>query len=70
MREMVLGVTEIKQEISRKDLLIEELKGKVENFEDLCLENDKNSEILSRLFDRGIINENGDVVDKKEDNDM
>ena len=63
------NLEEVKQEINRKDMLIEDLKGKVEKFEEVCLENDKNSEILSHLFDKGIINENGDLIDKGEEDD-
>ena len=65
------NLEEVKQEISRKDMLIKNLKEKVEKFDEVCLKNDKNSEILSLLFDRGIINENGDVLNKwKEDDNM
>ena len=63
------NLEEVKQEISRKDMLIEDLKEKVVKFEEVCLENDKNSEILSRLFDRGIINAKGDVINKSEEDD-
>ena len=63
------NLEEVKQEISRKDMLIEDLKEKVVKFEEVCLENDKNSEILFRLFDRGIINAKGDVINKSEEDD-
>ena len=53
---------EIKLEISMSDKAIQELQRKVQIFDQLESENDKNSEILSRLYDSGIINENGALV--------
>ena len=50
-------------------MLIEDLKGIIKKFEEVCLENDKNSEILSHLNDKGIINENGDLINKEEEDD-
>ena len=54
-----------------KDQLITELKNKVDKFEEVCYENDKNSEILSKLFDKGIIDGNGELIkEKKDEEDM
>ena len=53
---------EIKLEISMSDKAIQERQRKVQTFDQLESENDKNSEILSRLYDSGIINENGTLV--------
>ena len=50
-------------------MLIEDLKGKIKKFEEVCFENDKNSEILSRLYNRGIINEAGDILNKGNEDD-
>ena len=69
MKEKYEDLEEVKQEISRKDILIEDMKGKIKMFEEVCFENDKNSEILSRLYDRGIINEAGDILNKGDEDD-
>ena len=53
---------EIKLEISMRDKAIQELQRKVQTLNQLESENDKNSEILSRLYDSGIIDENGALV--------
>ena len=53
---------EIKLEISMRDKAIKELQRIVQKFDQLELENDKNSKILSRLYDSGVIDENGALV--------
>ena len=58
---------EFKEMISDKDLIIQELKAKVNDFEDLSLENDKNSALLAKLYDACIIDEEGELVIKKND---
>ena len=58
---------EFKEMICDKDLIIQELKAKVNDFEDLSLENDKNSALLAKLYDAGIIDEEGELVIKKND---
>ena len=45
-----------------RDKAIKELQRKVQKFNQLESENDKNSEILSRLYDSGVIDENGALV--------
>ena len=50
-----------------KDILIEDLKKEVDKFEEIYQENDMNSEILSRLFDRGIIDGNIIGINNQED---
>ena len=63
---------EIKEETYDKDEIIDELTSKVKRFEELAIENDKNSNILSRLFDGGIIDATGQIVIQKsrEDDDQ
>ena len=53
-----------------KDILIEGLKEKVDKFEEVCQENDKNSKILSWLYDKGIIDESGNIIDKNNEENM
>ena len=48
-----------------RDVAIEELKQKIKDFEEISKENDKNAEMLFRLYEGGIINEEGDVLEKK-----
>ena len=55
---------EFKEMICDKDLIIQELKENVYNFEELSLENDKNSAILAKLYDAGFIDEEGELVIK------
>ena len=69
MKEKYKDLEEVNQEISRKDMLIEDLKGNIEKFEEVCLKNYKNSEILSRLYDSGNINEAGDILNKGDEDD-
>ena len=54
----------VRQEVEMRDMAIEELKQKIKDFEEISKENDKNAEILSRLYEGGIINEEGDVLEK------
>ena len=49
-----------------RDMVIEEQKQKIKDFEEISKENYKNTEILSRLYEGGIINEEGDVLEKNE----
>ena len=53
------------EEIYHKDDAIQELKEKVKHFEELEIENDKNSRILSNLFDCGIIDSEGNLIQPK-----
>ena len=41
---------------------IRELNDKIDRFSKLEEENDKNSEILARLFDAGVINNEGNLI--------
>ena len=63
---------EIKEETYDKDEIINELTSKVKRFEELVIENDKNSNILARLFDGGIIDATGQIEIQKsrEDDDQ
>ena len=62
---------ESKEVVSEKDQIIEDLKNKVQNFEEMCLVNNKNSLILARLFDSGIISADGELIDSnKNQEDM
>ena len=54
---------EVKEEISEKDQIISELREKMRAFEELRIVNDKNSQILANLFDGGIIDEEGNMID-------
>ena len=51
--------------ISDKDLIIQKLKEKVDNLEELSLENDKNSAMLVKLYDAGVIDEEDELMIKK-----
>ena len=64
------NIEEVKEEIYIKDQLIEDLKEKVDKFEEVCFGNDKNSEILSKLFDKGIKDGNGELIEKKDEESM
>ena len=55
-----------RQEVEIRDKAIEELKQKIKDFEEISKENDKNAEILSRLYEVGIINKEGDLLEKNE----
>ena len=56
---------DVKHEMDDRDLVIEDLKQKIKDFEEMSIDNDKNAEILSRLFESGIINSEGDVLEKE-----
>ena len=60
---------EIKQEVTEKDEVIQSLKRQVESFERLEIENDRNSEILAKLFESKVIDENGELMGVKEKSD-
>ena len=53
---------EVKNELTSKDEIIQNLRIQVENFEEVVAENDKNSEILSRLYESKIIYEIGELI--------
>ena len=53
---------ESKDEIIPKDKVIEDLKNKVLQFELAVIQNDKNSEILSKLFEAGVIDGEGKLI--------
>ena len=53
---------EIKEETYGEDEIINELTSKIKRFEELAIENDKNSNILVRLFDGGIIDATSQIV--------
>ena len=53
---------ELKEVDTSKDQIIEDLKQKVRDFDALRLENDKNSVILAKLFDGGVIDEEGKLI--------
>ena len=57
------------QEVTKKDEVIQRLKRQVESFERLEIENDRNSEILVKLFEWKIIDENGELMGEKEKSD-
>ena len=57
------------QEVTEKDEVIQRLKRQVESFERLEIENDRNSEILAKLFEWKIIDENGELMGEKEKSD-
>ena len=61
---------EVKEGISEKDEIIFELREKMRTFEELRIENDKNSQILASLFDSGIIDADGNVVDPQRNNNI
>ena len=64
-----MGVEEIKVEMSLKDKAIENLKRQLDQFDEMTTENNKNSEILARLFERGIIDAEGELQSMKANND-
>ena len=61
-RGQVAEEEESKEMNREKDQIIEDLKQKVIDFEELRLENDKNSTILAKLFDGGIIDQEGELL--------
>ena len=60
---------EVKLGMYQRDKIIENLQNEVKEFEAVTRENDKNSEILSRLFECGIIDAEGRFIDRKEKQD-
>ena len=55
---------EVKEEISeKKNQIISELREKMRVFKELRIVNDKNSKMLANLFDGGIIDEEGNMID-------
>ena len=64
---------EVKEQIQLlyKDRIIDDLKKKINTFEEKAIESDKNSEILAKLFECGVINEDGELLleNKKKDNE-
>ena len=53
---------ENKEVIYEKEDIIVELRDKVRAFDELKIENEKNSQILAELFDGGIIDEKGQII--------
>ena len=53
---------EVKHEITSRDEVIQDLRKQVESFEEVVAENDKNSEILSRLFESKVIDARGKLI--------
>ena len=53
---------EVKHEITSRDEVIQDLRKQVESFEEVVAENDKNSEILSRLFESKVIDARGELI--------
>ena len=64
---------EVKEQIQLlyKDRIIDDLKKKINIFEEKAIESDRNSEILVKLFECGVINEDGELLleNKKKDNE-
>ena len=58
---------EFKEINHEKFYIIQSLKEKIKKFEDLSQENDKNTAILDKLFDGGIIDAEGELVDNQKD---
>ena len=48
--------------MSNKSEIIDSLKDKIRKFEERAAESDKNSEILARLYECGVINEDGEIL--------
>ena len=64
-----MGFEEIKEEMSLKDEAVEKLKKQLDQLDELNAENNKNSENLARLFERGIIDVEGELNSMKIHND-
>ena len=60
---------EYKEEVDRRDEAIEELKEKSQKFEELIYENDKNSHILSKLFECDVIDCDGKLIKEDREHD-
>ena len=58
---------EDKVEVYERDEVIQRLKEKVKRFEDLEIENDKNSHILSNLYESGIIDADGHLIRQRKE---
>ena len=58
---------EDKEEVYERDEVIQRLKEKVKRFEDLEIENDKNSHILSNLYESGIIDADGHLIRQRKE---
>jgi hypothetical protein len=56
---------EIKKENLEKDYVILEMKKQIEKFEDREVKNEDNAEKLHRLFQMGIIDKDGELVDQR-----
>ena len=50
------------EEIGEKDDIINELRNKVRSFDELKIQNDKNSQILADLYESGIIDADGQLI--------
>ena len=53
---------EVKHEITSRDEVIQDLRKQVESFEEVVADNDKNSEILSRLFESKVTDARGELI--------
>ena len=53
---------EVKGQMSNKSEIIDSLKDKIRKFEERAAESYKNSEILARLYECGVINEDGEIL--------
>ena len=53
---------EVKGQMSNKSEIIDSLKDKIRKFEERAAESDKNSEILARLYECGVIDEDGEIL--------
>ena len=61
-RRQLVEDEELKEVDMNKDQIIKDLKQKVRDFDTLRLEKDKNSVILTKLFDDGVIDEEGKLI--------
>ena len=55
--------------LEEKEQKIQELTNQLDDFANICLENEENMRKLAKLFDAGIINEEGEPIQKSEDGD-
>ena len=59
---------EIGSQFDRKNQVISDLQNQIKEFEDKIKDSDKNASILARLFEGGIIDEDGELlVDQREE---
>ena len=64
-------IKDVKMEINKKNKKIEWLLREIQDFEEKIADNEKNLEILSKLLESGVIDEDGHPVIKGKDlNDM